>query len=77
MFAGALITDLYDENGMLLQGQEMLAELERIFTTESGAAAGKKWYQGFTSSVDGGTLVDYDGMMEALGALNIPDSAKS
>lgn len=74
----ALVTNFYDEEGMLLQSDAMIAELERVFSTEAGREAGINWYDGFTGqAVDGKSIIDYDGMMDALGSLNIPDSAKA
>ena len=74
---GALITHFYDKDGFLLQSSEMIAELERVFTSDAGKEAGANWYAGFTSEIDGKQMIDYDGMMAALGQLNIPDSAKA
>jgi hypothetical protein len=55
-----------------------MAELERIFTTDAGKAAGAKWYAGFTAvTPDGKTIIDYEGMMGALGQLNLPEEAKA
>ena len=73
---GALVTNFYDENGFLLQSDEMLAELDRVFTSGS-KEIGTKWYAGFVDKVDGKALIDYDGMMAALNQLNIPESAKA
>ena len=75
---GALITDFYDDEGLLIQSNQLMAELERIFTTDAGKAAGAKWYAGFTAvTPDGKTVIDYDGMMSALGQLNLPEEAKA
>lgn len=73
-----LVTDFYDENGFLLQSNQLLTELERVFSTDAGAKAGANWYAGFVQQTpDGKTVIDYEGMMHALGQLNLPDEAKA
>lgn len=70
------VTDLYDDNGNILQGKDLIAELDRTFTSVQGQKNGAEWYAGFTKKVNGETIIDYEGMMTQLGKLNIPESAK-
>lgn len=70
---GALITDFYDENGMLEETAVIIAELDKV--AQSGGAEGAKWVEQF---IDASTSnLNIDELNEGLGNVGIPEEAKA
>ena len=69
---GALITDFYDENGLLEETAVIMAELDKV--AQSGGAEGVKWLDQFTKEAG---KINIDEINEALGNVGIPEEAKS
>ena len=70
---GALITDFYDENGMLEETAVIIAELDKV--AQSGGAEGAKWVKQF---IDASTSnLNIDELNEGLGNVGIPEEAKA
>ena len=73
---GAFITDFYDENGLLKETNEIIAQLDTI--AQSGGATGAKWINQFTStSKDGTKIINIDKLNAELARLNIPEEARA
>lgn len=70
---GALITDFYDENGMLEETAVIMAELDKV--ARSGGAEGAQWVKQF---IDASTSnLNIDELNEGLGNVGIPEEAKA
>ena len=70
---GALITDFYDENGMLEETAVIMAELDKV--AQSGGAEGAQWVKQF---IDASTSnLNIDGLNEGLSNVGIPEEAKA
>ena len=70
---GAVITDFYDENGMLEETAVIMAELDKI--SQSGGAEGAQWVKQF---IDASTSnLNIDKLNEGLGNVGIPEEAKA
>ena len=68
---GAIITDFYDENGMIQETSVIMSQLDSI--AQTGGVIGKKWVDDF---VDESGKLDITKMNEALGEVGIPEEAK-
>lgn len=74
---GALITEFYDKDGFIKSNGEIIAELDRIFTSKAGAEAGARWVEGFAARTDDGrAIIDYEAIQKALADLNIPEATR-
>lgn len=70
---GALITDFYDENGLLEETTVIMAELDKV--AQSGGAEGAQWVKQF---IDASTSnLNIDELNEGLGNVGIPEEAKA
>ena len=70
---GAIITDFYDENGLLEETAVIMAELDKV--AQSGGAEGAQWVKQF---IDGSTSnLNIDKLNEGLGNVGIPEDAKA
>ena len=70
---GAVITDFYDENGMLEDTATIMAELDKV--AQSGGAEGAQWVKQF---IDASTSnLNIDELNEGLGNVGIPQEAKA
>ena len=70
---GAVITDFYDENGMLEETAIIMAELDKV--AQSGGEDGARWVNQFMSQA--GSKLNVDGLNKALGDVGIPEAAKA
>ena len=70
---GAVITDFYDENGMLEETAVIMAELDKV--AQSGGEDGARWVNQFMSQA--GSKLNVDGLNKALGDVGIPEAAKA
>ena len=70
---GALITDFYDENGLLEETAVIMAELDKV--AQSGSVEGAQWVKQF---IDASTSnLNIDKLNEGLGNVGIPKEAKA
>ena len=70
---GAVITDFYDENGMLEDTATIMAELDKV--AQSGGAEGAQWVKQF---IDASTSnLNIDKLNDGLGNVGIPEEAKA
>ena len=68
---GAIITNLYDEQGQLKTGQALLDELDKV--AQSSGAEGANWIDQFMDGAEG--ALDLEGLQEGLSNIGIPDEA--
>ena len=70
---GALITDFYDENGMLQETDVILSQLNTV--ARSGGDVGADWVDQFMDNVTGNLNIDE--LNEGLAGVGIPESARA
>ena len=78
---GSLISQFYGEDGQIKDTEGIISELNRL-ASETTGTENLDFAKGFTDLVftdedRWANIVDYDGMMQALSQLNLPDSVKS
>ena len=80
-----LLTNFYDAFGNLKNNTDLIDELNSMFSGEAGKEAGTAWVEGFVDSSAIGNsqsgfykkVIDYDGMMQSLSDLHIPEEARA
>ena len=80
----SLITNFYDEDGLLKSTEDIIGELNRVFTQdvnfgkEEGEQIAANWIDGFTSETEGGKkIVDWDQLSQGLADSNVPESIRT
>ena len=77
---GSLISQFYGEDGQIKDTEGIISELNRL-ASETTGIENLDFAKGFTDLAftedRWANIVDYDGMMQALEQLNLPDSVKS
>lgn len=79
-----LITNFYDEDGLLKSTEDIVGELNKVFTQdvnigkEEGEQIAAKWIDGFTTETEGGKkIVDWDQLSQGLENSNVPESIRT
>ena len=74
----AVITNFYDEDGVLRTAEEIAGELDKVFSSEAGAKVGTKWIEGFaTRTSDGRAIINWDEVVQGMADANVPEQIRT
>lgn len=74
----AVITNFYDEDGVLRTAEEIAGELDKVFSSKAGAEVGAKWIEGFaTRTSDGRAIINWDEVVQGMADANVPEQIRT